>query len=71
VSSKTRYLADLLGEDGDVKFDKFDSGAQADLSNVGELPLSIQLQLKGEKGDDGSMTPSTEDILGIYTSYKS
>ena len=53
--SKARNIADLLGADGDIKADRLDShGAKKDFSNVGSLPASVRLQLKGDTGNTGA-----------------
>lgn len=59
--SKSRHLADLIGSDGDVKEDKMDRAAKADMSNVTSLPAAVRAQLKGDTGATGPQGPAGAD----------
>ena len=60
--SKSRYLADLLGSNGDIRSDKMDTAAKADMSNVTTLPAAVKAQLKGDIGNTGAQ--GTQGIQG-------
>jgi len=60
--SKSRYLADLIGSNGDIRSDKMDTAAKADMSNVTTLPAAVKAQLKGDIGNTGAQ--GTQGIQG-------